>query len=121
MVAMGFRLPDAPLAPDTIPAVVEVAAELPPIVLIVAWISTGGSRTADGSHTRKLRGTSRRDKDVWHGHNACRPELKHDSTRAADAATVLRAVAASQARWPSAMHSQLSHVDGSDRHAQPAS
>ena len=41
--------------------------------------------------------------------------LKHDSTRAADAATVLRAVAASQARWPSAMHSQLSHADGSDR------
>ena len=41
--------------------------------------------------------------------------LKHDSTRGADAATVLRAVAASLARWPSAMHSQLSHVDGSDR------
>ena len=39
----------------------------------------------------------------------------HDSTRGADAATVLRAVAASLARWPSAMHSQLSHVDGSDR------
>ena len=113
MVAVGFRLPDAPLTPDTIPAVVEVAAEPPPIVLIVAW--SCGSRTADESHTRKLRGASRRDKDVWPGHNACRPELKHDSTRAADAATVLRAVAASQARWPSAMHSRLSHADGSDR------
>ena len=41
--------------------------------------------------------------------------LKHDSTRSGRCDSVLRAVAASQARWPSAMHSQLSHVDGSDR------
>ena len=116
LVAVGFRLPDAPLTPDTIPAVVEVAAEPTPIVLIVAWISTGGSRTADESHTRKLRGASKRDKDVWPGHNACRREHQaRQHTRSGHCDSVLRAVAASQARWPSAMHSQLSHVDGSDR------
>ena len=44
-----------------------------------------------------------------------RHRLKHDSTSAAGAATVLRAIAASQATWPSATHSRLSHADGSDR------
>ena len=34
-MAVGFRLPGAPLTPDRTPAVAGIAAELPPVVLMV--------------------------------------------------------------------------------------